>query len=257
MQSKLNYKEYGQGPPLVILHGLFGMLDNWLTIAKKLANHYTVFLVDQRNHGRSIHQPTHTYEDMAADLKDFLDSKWIIKAHILGHSMGGKTAMKFAMDYPEYVDHLVVVDIAPRQYEASHQMIFETLCSIDLSQLESRKMAEALLAEKIDSLAIRQFLLKNLTRDQDGNFKWKMNLPVIKEHYQQILSTCIKEQDVYLGKTLFLKAERSPYIGKNDEKTIYQHFPNAEIVTIPGVGHWLHAEAPDAVIEELLLFLAQ
>ncbi len=257
MQPVLNYKEFGQGPPLVILHGLFGMLDNWQTIAKKLAEDYTVFVVDQRNHGRSFHKSPHTYEELAKDLADFLEEKWIFKTHLLGHSMGGKTAMKFAMDYPDNVDHLIVADIAPKRYEGNHQLIFDALFSIDIAHLESRKRADELLSQKIKNPAIKQFLLKNLSRNKTGGFRWKMNLPVLKEYYGQILSACISEEEIFEGKTLFLKAERSSYITTEDEEIIRTHFPNAIIESIPNVGHWLHAEAPDAVVKRILHFLAQ
>lgn len=258
MQLELNYKEFGHGPPLVILHGLFGMLDNWQTIAKKLADSYTVFIVDQRNHGRSFHADVHTYEAMANDLASFLESKWIFKTHLLGHSMGGKTAMKFAVDYPDIVDRLIVVDIAPKKYEGNHQIIFDALFSIDLNRLQSRKEAENLLSTQIESSAIRQFLLKNLTRNKHkGGFEWKMNLPVIKEYYEQILAPCLAPEDVFDGETLFLKAERSSYITPADEKNIHKHFKNAIIETVRNTGHWLHAEAPEEVITRVLNFLAQ
>ncbi len=257
MQEILHYKEFGQGPPLVILHGLFGMLDNWQTIAKRLAKHYTVFILDQRNHGKSFHQSPHTYEAMANDLEEFLESRWIYKTHLMGHSMGGKTAMKFAVDYPDFIDKLIVVDIAPKQYPPGHQVIFEALASIDLHQIKSRKEAEDILKQKIGLASIRQFLLKNLTRNKNGGFRWKMNLPVIEQYYPEILAPCLQEEDVFEGETLFLKGERSPYITNSDEKNIFQHFPNAHIKTIPEAGHWLHAEAPEEVLKVVLSFLAQ
>ena len=150
---ELNYKEFGQGDPILILHGLFGTLDNWQTIAKQLATNYSVFIIDQRNHGRSPHMDELDYPLMAEDLYQFMETHWIYKAYIIGHSMGGKTAMQFALNYPDMVEKLVVVDIAPKTYEAGHQTIFEALFSLDLEKIESRKEADEVLQKKIDAMS--------------------------------------------------------------------------------------------------------
>ena len=250
----LNYKEFGQGEPLVILHGLFGMLDNWQTIAKQLAEHFTVFLVDQRNHGKSPHSTEHNYEVMSEDLHDFMTSKWIFKAHLIGHSMGGKTAMRFATEYPDFLKTLTIVDIAPKTYQPGHEQIFKALLSIRPENLSSRKEASIILEESIKDGAIRQFLLKNLSKVKDGQYRWKMNLPVIHKNYVNIIK-CSLGDDIFEGKTLFIKGGQSGYIQMDDLPMIQNHFPKATIQTIDSVGHWVHAEAPKAFLQILGDFL--
>ncbi len=251
---ELNYKEFGQGEPVIILHGLFGTLDNWQTVAKQLAKDYWVFIVDQRNHGRSPHVDDLDYILMAEDLKEFMDQHWIPKAHIIGHSMGGKTAMQFAFDYPDMIDKLVVVDIGPGENKAGHGMIFDALLSLDLSNIANRTAAEDHLKEKIEEYGVRQFLLKNLSRSKEGGYKWKMNLHAIHQNYQNILAT-VEGDSVYEGETLFIKGGKSNYINSEEEKTIFQYFPESSVETIEGVGHWVHAEAPEDMLKSVLGFL--
>lgn len=248
---RLHYKSFGQGDPIVILHGLFGTLDNWQTIAKQLAEQYTVYIVDQRNHGRSPHLDEMNYHLMAEDLKTFMESQWMYKAHIVGHSMGGKTAMQFALEYPEMVDTLVVIDIAPKTYVDGHSSIFEALMSIDLNRLESRNQAEDELRKRIPDYGVRQFLLKNLTRSKSGGFIWKMNLPVLHKHYSDILQATTGDM-AFEGRTLFIRGSRSDYILPEDEPNILSLFPNARIETVRNAGHWVHAEAPAALLALLL-----
>ena len=174
---KLNYKKSGSGPPLVILHGLFGSLDNWFSIAKELVEHYTLYLVDQRNHGDSPHAEEWNYAVMVEDLKELIDDEGLEKIYLMGHSMGGKTVMKFAVTYPERVEKLIVADIAPRFYPIHHQTILEGLNSLNLNQIKSRKEADDQLAQYIPELGVRQFLLKSLTRDSEG-FAWKIVVAV-------------------------------------------------------------------------------
>lgn len=250
----LNYKSFGQGDPIVILHGLFGTLDNWQTIAKALAETHTVYIVDQRNHGRSPHFSTMSYALMAEDLKEFMESHWIFKAHIIGHSMGGKTAMQFAADHPEMVDKLVIVDIGPQAYPGGHQEIFDALFALDLKKLDSRKEAAALLKPKIPDAGVRQFLLKNLTRDKSNGYRWKMNLPVIYENYNDILRAI--EPDVHFErKTLFIRGGKSNYIRDQDIPVIKSKYPSAKVTTIEKAGHWVHAEAPEAFLQAVQAFL--
>jgi len=232
---ELNYKEFGQGDPLIILHGLFGTLDNWQTIAKKLAKNYTVFIIDQRNHGRSPHIDHIDYPSMADDLQQFMESNWIYKSHVLGHSMGGKTVMQFALNYPDMVDKLVVVDIAPKKYEPRHQVIFDALLSMNLSEIKTRKEAENFLASRIEEYGVRQFLLKNLTRSKAGGFEWKMNLPIIYKHYQDILND-VDNESTFEGDTLFVDGEKSAHISEADIPLIKSRFPNAKIDTIADAG---------------------
>lgn len=252
---ELNYKTFGQGDPLIILHGLFGALDNWQTVGKSLAEHYTVYLVDQRNHGRSPHHEEHTYAAMAEDLHHFMESHWIFKAHILGHSMGGKTAMAFAHLYPDMVDKLVVVDIAPKAYQGGHESIFKALQRLDLEKIDSRGDAEEALKASIDNLGIRQFLLKNLSRSKSGGYRWKMNLEALWNHYQDILGEPPVQRSPYSGATLFVRGGQSDYIQDADAPLLEKHFPDSRLVTIEKAGHWVHAEAPEALQEELESFL--
>ncbi len=252
---ELNYKSFGQGDPLIILHGMFGTLDNWQTIAKQLAEDYTVFIVDQRNHGRSPHAPEMDYPTMAEDLHDFMESHWIYKAHLLGHSMGGKTVMQFALTYPQMVDKLVVVDIAPKTYVGGHQVIFEALLSVDLDKLANRKEAEAQLGNYIDDFGVRQFLLKNLTRKKEGGFEWKMNLAAIWAHYQDILKT-VTGPEVFAGPSLFIRGGKSNYVATEDMPEIKALFTAAQLATVEDAGHWVHAEAPAILLAKLQKFLA-
>jgi len=244
----LNYKSFGEGYPIIILHGLFGTLDNWQTIAKKLAEKYSVYIVDQRNHGRSPHDDTFNYEVMADDLQAFMESHWIYEAHVIGHSMGGKTAMQFALNYPDLVNQLVVVDIAPKAYEGGHQTIFEALLSLDLTKITSRKEADELLQQKIEEFGVRQFLLKNLSRQKEGGFKWKMNLPVIYQNYAQILAA-IESEETFDNSTLFIRGGTSNYVKEADMVSIKTLFPLAELTTVANAGHWVHAVAPDMKLE--------
>lgn len=242
----LNYKSFGQGPPLVILHGLFGTLDNWQTLAKRWAEFYTVILVDLRNHGRSPKVDHINYPAMAEDLHQFLEQQWIYKTHLLGHSMGGKTAMQFALQYPDYLDRLVVVDMGIRGYPGGHEVIFEALLSLDLATLTDRKVAEAQLAERIEERGIRQFLLKNLSRTKAGGFEWKMNLPVLHQDYAQILAP-IDGPEPYAAPSLFVRGGQSNYVPDADWPQIQTLFPAAQLKTVPEAGHWVHAEAPEAL----------
>jgi len=250
---ELNFKQFGQGDPIIILHGLFGMLDNWQTIAKKLAEEYTVFILDQRNHGKSPHHPDFTYPILAEDLKEFMEQNWIYKSHIIGHSMGGKAAIQFALDYPDMVDKLIVVDIAPKKYIGGHQVIFEALYSLNLANIEKRNEAEEKLAERIPEFGVRQFLMKNLTRRKEGGFAWKMNLDAIHNHYQDILAEI--EGETTEVPTLFVNGGQSKYVTKEDHGPIQTLFPSTTFKTIEDAGHWVHAEKPKELIQMIEDFL--
>jgi pimeloyl-ACP methyl ester carboxylesterase len=254
MSIELNHKIFGQGDPLIIMHGLFGTLDNWQTLAKRLAEQYMVVIIDLRNHGRSPHVPSHTYQDMSADLAHFMESNWMYHASIVGHSMGGKVAMQFASDYPDMVDKLVVVDIAPKDYRGGHELILEALETLDLSKIQSRTEAEEHLLQYIPEFSVRQFLLKNLSRTPADVYEWKMNLPVLIKHYQDILKNVDIEQP-FEGPTLFIRGAESKYIQDSDKDLLHQLYPNARLETIAGAGHWVHAEQPEAFYQTLSLFL--
>ncbi len=231
------------------------MLDNWQTIAKKLAEHYTVYILDQRNHGRSPHLPDFTYQLLAEDLQQFMETNWIYEAHVIGHSMGGKTAMQFALSYPDMVSKLVVVDIAPKQYQAGHQAIFEALTSIDLPHITSRKEATIQLEQKIKEPSTLQFLLKNLTRNKEGQYEWKMNLSVLHEQYDTILDNVLLEDLPFEKPTLFVRGGQSNYVLDSDKEAVQVLFPSAAITTIPNANHWVHATAPEEFLKLVRLFL--
>lgn len=250
---KLNFKKVGSGPPLVILHGLFGSADNWFSIARELDKEFTMYLVDQRNHGDSPHADEWNYEVMVEDLRELLDEEGLEKAYLMGHSMGGKTVMNFALKYPERVEKLIVADIAPRYYPVHHESILEGLNSIDLKAINSRKEADDALANYISEPGIRQFLLKSLGRDSDG-FKWKINLPVITKNIENV-GEALPEGESFEGPTLFLAGANSNYVQQKDLPEILEFFPNYELEFVQNAGHWLHAEQPHAVVEEIRRFL--
>lgn len=251
----LNFKVYGQGDPIIIMHGMFGMLDNWQLIAKKLAENYMVFVIDLRNHGRSPHSEEFGYKIMSDDLLKFMNDNWIHHAHIIGHSMGGKVAMRFALENPDLVDSLVVVDIAPKTYAGNHESIIDALCNLDLTTIENRTGAESYFRQHIKEESTIQFLLKNLSREKDGSYRWKMNLPVIVSKYQEILSH-ESSNEHFEGPTLFIKGEHSNYIIPSEFELYKHNFSSAKLVTVSKSGHWVHAENPEEFILVLLKFLA-
>jgi esterase len=250
---KLNYASYGDGFPLIILHGLFGMLDNWHTVSRMLSTEFRVIALDQRNHGRSPHSPNFNYDVMADDLRDFMAEHRIPSSFLLGHSMGGKTAMQVALKYPHLVERLIVIDIAPRSYPSRHDMILETLESISLSNYSSRQEVDRSLSVKIPELAVRQFLMKNLARNDDGSFRWKMNLPTISAKYGEILRG-VSADTAFVKPTLFVRSAKSSYMGDADPAEIKRLFPLSTITTF-NTGHWVHAEAPRELTKTVRDFL--
>jgi esterase len=242
---ELNYKEFGQGDPIIILHGLFGTLDNWQTIAKKLAEKNTVFILDQRNHGKSPHTEEFNYNLLAEDLYSFMTDHWIYSAIIIGHSMGGKVAMQFAMNNPDMVEKLIVIDVAPVQYERGHDTVFEALDAIDLNTLQNRKDAEIILNNKLNNdVGTVQFLLKNLSRDAENvKYEWKMNYNVLKSKYAEIIKP-IEFIQPFEAPTLFVRGSKSDYILDAYWDNIKIGFPEAKLTTIADAGHWVHADKP-------------
>ncbi len=250
----LHFKSSGQGPALIVLHGLFGSLDNWATLAKAFAEDHSVFLVDQRNHGRSPHAEPWDYPTMAEDLHDFMDQQGIMQAHLLGHSMGGKVVMTFAGAYPERIDRLIVADMGIRQYQPHHQEILKALTELDLANLSSRQDAQDFLASQIQDPSVVAFLLKSLGRDEEKMFQWKFHLKVIARDYDHILAP-VSLDFAFEGPTLFLTGADSNYVRKEDHEEIKQHFPAATFEEIKGAGHWIHADQPVAFTESVLGFL--
>lgn len=252
----LNYKSFGEGFPLIILHGMFGTLDNWQGIAKQLADSFTVYIVDLRNHGRSPHTEEFGYELMCQDLREFMQDHWLHRAHILGHSMGGKVAMRFALEHGDMVDRLIVADIAPKAYVGNHEKIFDALFALDLGALRDRTEAAAFLRERIGEENTVQFLLKNLSVKKEGGFEWRMNLPVIHRYYAEILGH-EPSRSSFEGPTLFLYGERSDYVNPKDLPLYQENFPHAQLKGIPNAGHWVHAEQPNAFLQAVLSFLLE
>lgn len=251
----LNFKKFGDQPQvLIILHGLFGSLDNWQGLAQVFAKDFTVYIIDQRNHGKSPHFSTHNYQEMASDLNEFMLQQEIDQAHLLGHSMGGKTVMQFAVDYPQKVDKLIVADIAPRYYAPHHQDIISALKAVDFNEVTQRKEVDTVLSKHIFDSGVKQFLLKGLTWESKNKMKWKFNLEIISEQIDNI-GEALEGYVYFTNPVLFLKGEHSSYITPEDEVQIEESFPRSEIVEIAGSGHWLHAENPSDFVEETLTFL--
>lgn len=244
----LHYKVYGEGDDvLIIVHGLFGSLDNWSTLGRRFAEKRRVILVDQRNHGHSFHDAEMNYELMAKDLIALMNHLEISKAQFIGHSMGGKTLMKMAMLAPERIEGMIIADIGPQRYEPHHDMILEALHSLDLDKINTRTEAEEEMSKLIKNRGVLLFLLKNLYWIEKGKLAWRMNLPVIDAHMNEILDSVGNESVVV--PTLFIRGGKSEYIVDEDMMAIQMQFQRSEIKTIPNVGHWLHAESPDVFFE--------
>ena len=239
---RLFSKILGEGQPLIIMHGVFGMSDNWQTLGRRWSELFQVHLLDMRNHGRSPHSNDFSYDLMSDDLVEYMDQHDIESAHVLGHSMGGKVAMLFAVLNEDRVNKLVVADIAPRPYPPHHQQIIQALKSLPLSSLESRSEAEQQFA--INDYGIRQFLLKNLYWEEKDKLAWRFNLPVIAREIDKV-GEGLPPQAIFHGPVLFVRGGRSDYIRDEDMEEIESHFPDAQLATIADTGHWLHAEKPD------------
>lgn len=253
---KLFYRQTGQGGQnLIILHGIFGSSDNWLTIGKTLGEQHTVYMLDQRNHGQSPRSDVFNYEAMASDLKEFIEEHHIENPVIIGHSMGGKTVMQFAMNYPEAFSKMVVVDIAPKFYPVHHAMILQGLNALDLEKLASRQDANEFMKRFEENDGVRQFLLKNLWRNTaTGKFDWRINVPVISKNIDlvghELMNIKAVQQPV-----LFIRGSDSHYIQPEDERTIWEMFPNYELETIEGAGHWVQADKPLEFVEVVSKFI--
>jgi pimeloyl-ACP methyl ester carboxylesterase len=253
------------GRPLVILHGLLGASGNWHTLGRgPLSEGRDVYALDQRNHGRSSHHDAFGYAEMAADLEHFLKTHDLAPAALLGHSMGGKTAMHAALAFPEAVECLVVADIAPKAYPPHHEAIFEALRGIDPAEYDGRNEIDAALAEHVKARPVRQFLLKNLDYDagdenRPGRYRWQMNLGAIHAAYDEIAAGLSDDLNgaTYDGPALFVRGEHSDYVADADRDAIRERFPQARLETVEGAGHWLHADRPEAFAEVVTAFLKE
>jgi len=267
---KLFFRQYGRtAPPLIILHGLYGSSDNWVSIGKELSEDFEVWIPDQRNHGSSPMSPEHNYTVLSDDLKEFMDEHDIEKSILLGHSMGGKTVMTFAARFPERVRAMIVADIAPKDYNklslssrqaANHKKMIEAMLSVPMDSITSRNEINQFLSPMIGSERVRMFLMKNVTRTQDGTFGWKINLAALQKNLPEIMDNPEELKNLPASgitgfPSLFLAGEESGYIKIEDHPGIIHCFPGARIVTIPGAGHWLHAEQPELMLKNIRYFL--
>jgi pimeloyl-ACP methyl ester carboxylesterase len=249
---KLYHRILGEGRPLVILHGLFGNSDNWQTHAKKLADYFQVILMDQRNHGHSEWSDAFSYDLMAEDLHGLITELGLENVMLLGHSMGGKTVMRYAQLYPDNIEKLIVADMGIKRYAPHHQDILAGLRQVDLNVVQSRGEVEKILEPYVPVAGTRQFLMKNLYWKEKGQLAWRMNTPVLEREMENILAA-LPEDEVMI-QSLFIRGELSQYIPDEDIPVIEEQFPDSTFVTIPNAGHWVHAEAPEAFLNAVLEF---
>jgi pimeloyl-ACP methyl ester carboxylesterase len=249
---KLYYKQFGAGKPMVILHGLFGFSDNWLTHAKKFAEYFEVTVVDLRNHGHSPWSDEFSYALMVSDLRVLFEELKIEKPILLGHSMGGKLAMHFDQTFPHFLEKIIVVDMGVKAYPPHHAHILSAIHAIDLTQMSARSEAEAILKSFIDSEGVRQFLLKNLYWQEKGKLAWRVNFPVLEVSMPEILSALPFKESFTTA--LFIRGLLSNYILDEDFVQIETFYPDTQFASIPNAGHWVHAEAPDVFLDEVLAF---
>lgn len=254
----LNYKTFGEGQPIVFLHGLFGMLDNWQTFGKRVAEAgYMVYLVDQRDHGKSPRSEDFNYALLAEDLNHFLEANWLYDAILVGHSMGGKTVLQYLKDYEDNASKAIIVDMGIKKYVGGHEIILEALSSANLATATSRKEIYDHIRTRLgDDEGTIQFLMKNLKREKGGGFQWKMNLPLLINKYNNILDQ-ISFDDEVDTEVLFVRGSESHYVLDEDWKDIHAIFPNATLETIAGAGHWIHAQKPDELFDTISTFIAE
>jgi pimeloyl-ACP methyl ester carboxylesterase len=263
---KLFYRKYGYGPPLVILHGLFGSSDNWVSIAKSISDRFTIFLPDLRNHGQSPHTQAHDYDSMKEDLYELVNDFGLEKFFLAGHSMGGKAAVSFALNWPERLSGLLVADISPltqkeRRTEDYDQylQILNFILTTNMAGITSRNEIESLLVKRTSSEKVRELILKNLKREPDNSFSWKINASALFNNLDKIMEG-IEYDDTGSNEitgfpVFFLKGEKSEYLPYSDFIKIKKIFPGAELIMIPGAGHWIHADNPEKVRKCFLKFL--
>lgn len=248
----------GEGlPPLLILHGLLGSSRNWQSAGRDLAERFHVHALDLRNHGDSFHAPAMDYPMMADDVVAWMDARALERAHVVGHSMGGKVAMTLACRRPERLGRVVVVDIAPKAYPGSHEREFAAMRALDPATLASRADAERGLEPLVGDWPMRQFLLSNLERAEGGGFRWMINLPGLAAALPVLEATFLEAGDAWAGDMLFLLGERSRYFTTGDEVVVLRHFPRATFLTLAGVGHNPHFEARPRFVDEVVRFLEE
>ena len=240
---------------ILILHGLFGSKQNWQSIARQISEQCQVFTLDLRNHGESGHHDDMTYHAMADDVFRFISEYSLENVTVIGHSMGGKVAMRMALQHPEIIKRLVIIDIAPVKYDHGFNDLIDSLKALPLDQISSRQEADEHLRATVQPESLRQFLLQNLKNSADG-FSWRINLDAIQDNIEALMDFPV-DPDVmqYQNSVLFLKGEKSDYIKHEYERTIFKIFSRALFITVADTGHWLHAENPNFVVQEIRKFI--
>jgi pimeloyl-ACP methyl ester carboxylesterase len=246
-------REYGSGAPLIILHGLFGSWENWHPVAKALSLRFTVHVVDQRNHGGSFHSSRFDYDVMAEDIRDFMSAHRLAKTALLGHSMGGKTAMRFATMFPAQVERLIVVDIAPRGYPPSQTDAIDALARLDLDRIATLRAADEHLQPAIPDLDLRRFLLKNLKPAAGGRYRWQVNIEAIRLAYPGLCGPVALNP--WPGPCLFVRGGHSDFIRDSDWQAIRTVFPQAQLCTLSAAGHWAHVDDPAGFAHTVTCFM--
>ncbi len=252
---KLHYRQYGKGEPLIILHGLFGSSDNWHTLARRWGQSVHVYALDQRNHGSSPHESAMNYKELAQDLYQFITQERLGSVHIVGHSMGGKVGMLFASTFPDLVKSLIVLDIGIERVVGKHESILKALSIINPDEFSNRDEIKFELQSVIESEPVIQFLLKNILRNLDGSLSWKFNRDTLLEHYHD-LTMGLDLSHPFMGSVLFLRGENSDYLKIPLSDELLQYFPFAQLQTIEGAGHWIHADKPDTLTTLVLDFIS-
>ncbi len=256
MTHLLHYTQYGRGEPLLILHGLFGSSKNWHSLAKRFSEHFSVYAINLRNHGGSFYDPVMSYQAMAADVYSLIKHLAIDHCHLIGHSMGGKTAMQFTQQFPHLVAKLVVADIAPVTYQHHHNQLIEPILALDLTRVSSRSDADKTLKTDIPDFMLRGFLLQNLIKE-DNIWRWRVNWQAIQRNMHELVGFPLDDSDWRIDTpTLFIRGGNSDYIDSDGISVINQHFSQASVGTIEQAGHWLHAEKPLRFAELVSRFLA-
>ena len=251
---QLHFSEFGSGEPLIVLHGLLGSHQNLLPACRKFAEHFHVFALDQRNHGHSPHEDVMNYEVMAQDVIELMDAHQLDTAHVLGHSMGGKTAMQLALHHPARVNKLVVADMSPRTAPPRFDKLLRALGELHVDEFKTRQEADHALAPSVPEQTLRQFVLKNLVPNEQGGYRWRNNLAGITASYSN-LREAIHNAIPFTGNACFILGGDSDYVRDADKAEIHQLFPSVQFVTIAGAGHWVHAAKPVEFAEAVMKFL--
>jgi esterase len=254
--SDVHYQIHSDSPDkpwLMLIHGLFGSLDNLSALRRQFTESFQVLSIDLPDHGKSSFTEAFSFAHYAKLISELVDSLEIKRLSIVGHSLGGKVAMQLALSQHELISHLVVLDIAPVKYAARHSNVFQGLNNVVLADITSRKEADIALSKYVEDSSTRQFLLKSLY-NEDDIWKWRFNVALLQKDYAE-LSAAINSEKPYLGPVLFIKGELSDYLLPEHRDAVVQLFPNSQSKMISGTGHWLHAEKPELCAKIILAFL--